>query len=171
MLKPSILFILILCISGYQLLDKIHHQRYKLKRSSGYHTFFKSATVGILLFLATSVLFAITHKLSEIPYVGFELPIGFWFLESLFPDSDITRWEGTLCEIGIIMLVASRFSTKFLYADENKKVEYYMNSFQQDPESPEFTRLFFMSLEYGLPILFTMSDRKVYIGYLMEVHA
>jgi len=41
----------------------------------------------------------------------------------------------------------------------------------EDSESPEYTSLFFRSYEYGLPILFTMSDRKVYIGYVPVIHA
>ncbi|MEZ9060100.1 hypothetical protein [Vibrio pelagius] len=42
--------------------------------------------------------------------------------------------------------------------------------FAQDKGAPEFNQLFYKSLESGLPILFTMSDRKVFIGYITEMH-
>ncbi len=47
----------------------------------------------------------------------------------------------------------------------------FLEEFAQDGESPEYTQLFFRSYEYGLPILFTLSDNKVYIGYVTEIHA
>ncbi|MDG2881785.1 hypothetical protein P7M59_28240, partial [Vibrio parahaemolyticus] len=45
-----------------------------------------------------------------------------------------------------------------------------LSSYENDPESSEFTELFFRSLEFGLPILFTMSDRKVFIGYITSMN-
>ncbi|HHY0612745.1 hypothetical protein JL830_25245 [Vibrio parahaemolyticus] len=43
------------------------------------------------------------------------------------------------------------------------------DEFLSDVESPEFSRLIKKASELSLPILFTMSDRKVYVGYPYEI--
>ncbi|KLN65714.1 MULTISPECIES: hypothetical protein [Vibrio] len=46
-----------------------------------------------------------------------------------------------------------------------KRRESISKSYLKDSESTELSRLLAMSLEHRLPILFTMSDNKVFIGY------
>lgn len=169
MIKPSVFFVLILCISGYQLLNSWHRYHYELRRSSGYHTFLKSATAGLVLFSAISLLYLLSGLLAE--QYGLSVTIGEWALNKVFPSTDFDATEGTLFEVAIWMIIVSYFFQKLMYATDDDRNKLFMGKFANDPESPEYTRLFFRSLEFGLPILFTMSDRKVYIGYVVEVHA
>ncbi|GLO63830.1 hypothetical protein MACH09_43380 [Vibrio sp. MACH09] len=169
MIKPSVLFVLILCIAGYQLLTKLHSHHYDLKRSNGYHTFLKSAAAGLILFFLVSVIYAIGGHFSNMYHI--KINIGEWFLVKVFPATKFSSTDGTLLEIAVWMLSISYLVPKAIYKSESEKREMYIHKFSKDPESPEFTQLFFRSLEFGLPILFTLSDRKVYIGYVIEVHA
>ncbi|MEZ9590965.1 hypothetical protein AB4302_08350 [Vibrio breoganii] len=60
--------------------------------------------------------------------------------------------------------------TIYYRGDEEAFLEALLQEYENDPESSEFTELFFRSLEFGLPILFTMSDRKVFIGYITQIN-
>ncbi|EGQ9275679.1 hypothetical protein M5238_004664 [Vibrio vulnificus] len=169
MIKPSVLFVLVLCISGYQLLTKLHSYHYDLKRSSGYHTFLKSATAGLVLFVFFALLYAIACAFAD--HYGFSVSVGEWLLNKSFPSHEFSQTEGHLLEIAVWMLLLSYSLPKFVYRSDNERAEMFTNKFAKDPQSPEYTQLFFRSVEFGLPILFTMSDRKVYIGYVIEIYA
>lgn len=169
MIKPSVLFVLVLCISGYQLLSNLHSHHYDLKRSSGYHTFLKSATAGLVLFVFFGLLYAIGGELAA--SYSFSVPVGEWFLEKAFPSTEFSQTDGHLLEISTLMLLLSYSIPKIVYPSDDERRRMYRNKFVRDPLSPEYTQLFWRSMKYGLPILFTMSDRKVYIGYVIEIHA
>ncbi|HBC3454430.1 TPA: hypothetical protein KDY47_003283 [Vibrio parahaemolyticus] len=169
MIKPSVLFVLVMCISGYQLLTRLHSHHYDLKRSNGYHTFLKSATAGLVLFVFFGVLYAIGGSLAE--RYSFSVPVGEWFLKKAFPSTNFDETEGHLLEIAALMILLSFSIPKFIYPSENDRRVMFTNKFARDPLSPEYTQLFWRSMQCGLPILFTMSDRKVYIGYVIEIHA
>lgn len=158
-----------MCISGYQLLTRLHSHHYDLKRSNGYHTFLKSATAGLVLFVFFGVLYAIGGSLAD--RYSFSVPIGEWFLKKAFPSTNFDETEGHLLEIAALMILLSFSIPKFIYPSENDRRVMFTNKFARDPLSPEYTQLFWRSMQCGLPILFTMSDRKVYIGYVIEIHA
>ncbi|HHX8390724.1 MULTISPECIES: hypothetical protein [Vibrio harveyi group] len=169
MIKPSVLFVLVLCISGYQLLNNLHSHHYDLKRSSGYHTFLKSAAAGLVLFVFFGFLYAIAGEFAD--RFSFSVRVGEWFLSKIFPSNEFSPTEGNLLEIASWMLLLSYTIPKFIYRSDIERARLFRDYFASEPLSPEYTQLFFRSVEYGLPILFTMSDRKVYIGYVIEIHA
>lgn len=74
-----------------------------------------------------------------------------------------------VCAITVFLCLATPVA--FYKGSLDEQYNCFLEEFAQDGESPEFTQLFFRSYEYGLPILFTMSDGKVYIGYVTEIYA
>ncbi|MCG6267994.1 hypothetical protein [Vibrio furnissii] len=76
-----------------------------------------------------------------------------------------------LTDVALIALGLSLIIPVMLY--KGNQEEFYaslLDEYEVDPENSEFTELFFRSLSFGLPILFTMSDRKVFIGYITSVN-
>lgn len=82
-----------------------------------------------------------------------------------------SREVTALFDLGALTLLISMFTPFAIYKNQSNQYLSFLNEFSQDSESPEFTKLCFKSFEYGLPVLFTMCDRKVYIGYVPEIHA
>lgn len=168
MIKPSVVFILILCIAGYNFLSKIPEYNLKLQRSNGYHTFLLSAGGGLLLFAVSCVLYVICFKLAN--FVGVYPSLGKYLLLDIFL-CDATKAEIALFDISSFSLLFSFLIPRYYWGNKTERRMRQLVHFSGDSESPEFTQLFFRSLRFGVPILFTMSDRKVYIGYITEVHA
>ncbi|MCG9790658.1 hypothetical protein L1D61_26370 [Vibrio mediterranei] len=168
--KPtSLLFILVLCIAGYYLLNKVHRFHYSLKRSSGYHTFLSSATAGLTVCAFAVVVYAITDFVMR--KIGWYFSLGDIVLNNVL-NYNATANSVALFDVCIITIVMCLTAPVVLYSFSLERQYYcFLEEFAQDGESPEFTQLFFRSYEFGLPILFTMSDRKIYIGYVTEIHS
>ncbi len=168
--KPtSLLFILILCVAGYHLLNKIHRSHYGLKRSNGYHTFLTSMAAGLLVCGVAVLIYAIFDILL--------CSLGkYWSLGNIVLN-DILKFDAdqktiALFDVSAITVFICGAFPVFLYKFSlDHQFECFLEEFAQDGESPEFTQLFFRSFQFGLPILFTMSDRKIYIGYVTEIYA
>lgn len=199
MVKPTILFLLILGISGYLLLDGLSSHHFKLKRTNGYHTFFKSTAYGLILFIVASIVHVVIQWLGSVLNITFDL--GNWILSNSIIEKP-SRSETAFFNISLISLLFGFFTPKVhnlflsynIYGVVFKKVTFHseikklcikhkeiMNKlkfhkenelrdeFLSDVESPEFSRLIKKASELSLPILFTMSDRKVYVGYPYEI--
>ena len=168
--KPtSLLFILILCVAGYNLLNKHHRFHYSLKRSNGYHTFLSSATAGFTLCTVAVIVYAIFDYIFT--KMNFYFSLGDFVLNNILdygsPNSSIVIFD--ICAISITFSIIAPLAIYKLSLE--KQYSCFLEEFAQDGESPEFTQLFFRSYEFGLPVLFTMSDKKVYIGYVQEIHS
>lgn len=165
----SIFFVLIICIAGYYLLNNIHRTHYSLKRSNGYHTFLSSATAGIAIYGCSIAVYAVADCLFDL--FNWHFSLGDIVLNKIL-RFDATNKSTTLFDVCAITVVICVVYPLYLYKfkPENKRLD-FLEEFAQDGESPEFTQLFFRSYEFGLPILFTMSDRKIYIGYVTEIHS
>lgn len=165
MIKPTVLFVFILGIAGYNVLRNIHKTHYVLKRSSGYHTFFSSSSAGILLFAIASIIYfwlvSLGYNYTE------QNSLGKLFLEKTF-SREFNMELVSLFEISFLVLVLSQLLPFLFYLPLDKK-SLLRQEFLQDAESPEFTRLFYQSSLTGVPVLFTLSDRKIYIGYIYEI--
>jgi len=167
--KPTSFFIiLILCIAGYYLLTNIHKFRYGFKRSNGYHTFLTSAGAGLIATAVAMIVYWIISWLFDA--ISFHFSLGDIVLSGLFNGSP-TQADITTFDIGCLTLFLSLLAPTIYYGNQENQYEHFFVAFSSDCESPEYTQLFFRSYQYGLPILFTMSDRKVYIGYVAEIHA
>ena len=165
MIKPTVLIVFVLGIAGYNLLRNIHKTHYMLQRSSGYHTFFSSSASGLLLGFVASLLY---YWLISLGYnSNIDNSVGKLFLDRAFmTDFDI----GTVAmfEISFLTLILSQVLPWLVYLPFDKNA-LLREEFFSDAESPEFTKLFYRSSLTGVPVLFTLSDRKVYIGYIYEV--
>lgn len=206
MIKPTVLLIFVLGIAGYLYLDCSHKHHFELRRSSGYHTFFKSTAYGLFFFAISSVIYLALFKLGTSLEVQFDL--GAFILNEAFQLTS-SRHNAALLDISLITLSLSFLYPRIKYFkklirerkrrlefeyseishDSNLwsktykifkawktevrtiRQEYLQRAFVNDAESPEFSRLVGRSWDYGLPILFTMNDRKVYIGYVYEFAA
>ncbi|WP_116645074.1 hypothetical protein [Salinivibrio sp. HTSP] len=165
MIKPTVLIVFILGIAGYNLLRNIHKTHYVLKRSNGYHTFFSSSSAGIILFVIATLLYFWLIKLGY--NYNPDNSLGKSLLETTF-SQEFTPEFISLIEISALTLLLSQAIPWFFYLPLDKK-EMLRREFLRDAESPEFTRLFYQSSLTGIPVLFTLSDRKVYIGYIYEI--
>ncbi|PKF48774.1 hypothetical protein [Enterovibrio nigricans] len=168
--KPtSLLFILVLCLAGYYLLNKLHRFHYPLKRSNGYHTFLSSATAGFAVCGVAIVVYAIAD--CGLRALNWHFSLGDIVLNNILaydaPSNSVSLFD--VCAITVILCLA--IPVVFYRFSIDRQYICFLEEFAQDGESPEFTQLFFRSYEYGLPILFTMSDRKIYIGYVTEIHS
>tara|TARA_R100000365_G_C2745568_1_gene74460 strand:- start:1679 stop:2416 length:738 start_codon:yes stop_codon:yes gene_type:complete len=170
LLKTNLFVGLVVLIAGYLICSRLHLKRYQLKHSSGYHTFLLSAGAGLLVFFITYLLrlplviwgpdFSLVGKLIEIGLPAVDVDVGVVFL----------------IEISLAMLIFSAFGPPFLYLltdslTQYNKDELFMGAFLEQGDNPEFTALLISSHQYGLPIIFTLSDRKVYIGYPVNIKA
>lgn len=165
MIKPTVLVVFIIGIAGYNFLRNIHKTHYMLKRSSGYHTFFSSSSAGILLFIISSFLY---YWLVSLGYnYSSSSSLGKLILDTTF-STNFSPKSVAMAEISVITLLLSQLLPAIYYFPIDRK-KLMRREFLQDAESPEFTRLFYRSSLTGIPILFTMSDRKVYIGYIYEM--
>lgn len=170
MVKPtSAWLILVLCIAGYVFFNALPHTKYKLKRTNGYHTFLFSAGGGLLLFCISGALFAIGVCVAH--FVPIQISLGEWFLNDILL-CDASYPTIALFDMAATTLILARFIPLLITGlTKAKQFDIYTQFWYSDPETPEFTKLFFKSLEFGRPILFTMSDSKVYIGYVYEIYA
>ncbi|EPE6900349.1 MULTISPECIES: hypothetical protein [Vibrio] len=199
MVKPTILFLLILGISGYLFLDGLSSHHFKLKRTNGYHTFFKSTAYGLIIFIAASIVHVVIQWLGSVLNIGFDL--GNWMLSNSIIEKPNSS-ETAFLNISLISLLFGFFAPKIhnLFLSYNiygvilnklilhnrirnlcvkhreimNKLKIHKENelryeFLSDVESPEFSRLIKKASELSLPILFTMSDRKVYVGYPWEI--
>lgn len=169
MIKPSVLVIFVLCLSGYLYLKTNPKTAVKLSRTSGYHTFFWSAAWGVGMGVRAVFIYYIGILLYEL--TGFSFSLGNFFLNTIL-KCDASYTYLAMFDLSVVAVFLGYFLPAFSYGFKNEiKMERQIGWLREDTESPEFTQLFFKSFEYGLPILFTMSDRKVYIGYVMEIHS
>ena len=168
MIKPTILLLLVFGVSGYSLLNHYHKTHFPLHRSNGYHTFFKSTSVGLFAFLISAFIFLLISEVATLCDINVDL--GHWFLTEVLLFSHVEKHWVAIVDISTITFFMSIVLPWLIYKlfDREHLLE---DEFLKDADSPEFSRLFHRSNKTGLPILFTMSDRKVYIGYIYEIQA
>ncbi|GLS83245.1 hypothetical protein [Paraferrimonas haliotis] len=169
MVSPYILIILIICVVGFFALF-FHPAGYRtLAKLSGYQSFFLCALTGMCLVLLGTLLYLPfgkgAHLFAEWAFCVSWRPFDALF-EKAYPTAAIPSWIGTFAEVAVLSCVIALVFIPKKASDRKKaKVKALLN----DSESPEFLELINDSNEFGLPILFTLSDRKVYIGYVFGV--
>lgn len=168
MIKPTVLLLFVLGISGYSILTNWHKTHFSLHRSNGYHTFFKSTSVGLIVFVISSILYYLAITLGN--YFELNYDLGHWVLINVFQLKELDKSTVALFDISMTTLCLG-VVIPLIYYLFNDKTSLYVEEFLTDADSPDFSRLFGHSIKKGLPILFTMSDKKVYIGYIYEVQA
>ncbi|MCF2861467.1 hypothetical protein ABMY44_04760 [Pseudoalteromonas sp. Cnat2-41] len=168
MIKPTVLLLLVFGICGYLILSQNYKTRFSYLRSSGYHTFFWSTSVGLVLFIVSAFVFWCAIQVATCFDIKFDF--GRWLLNSAFQVYDVESETVATFNISAISLALSGLyaSVKFFMPGRTEKLK---KEFVKDADSPELTRLFGFSSHTGIPVLFTMSDRKVFCGYIYEMQA
>lgn len=177
MIKPTILLILLMSVTGYIFCKTFHVTTLKFSKSSGYHTFLNSASFGGGLFIFSFIIFWLLTLWSN---------AGLWHLSitsilihavnDVLPNMYVPLFYIHIIQISIIALLFALLLPKFLiwYAawlsgkSESLIRRYTYKKIANTDDSPEFTSITFKSWETGLPVAFTMSNRKVYIGVIIE---
>lgn len=189
LIKPTFLLVFFIGMAGYHYLENLHTKHYQLKRSSGNHTFFLISAYGLVFFGVAVLLYGLFLLAGKA--LGIESSFGHLILCWVFSLEEDNS-NAAAIDVALIAVCLS-ISTKYyhygpnikeffsgngysfksvcLYRQETfkKQASEFKNAFLNDPESPEFTRTIRDSLQTRLPILFTMSDNKVYVGYIYEV--
>ncbi|MEX1198172.1 MAG: hypothetical protein WEB57_09955 [Pseudohongiellaceae bacterium] len=170
MIPTNILFVLVLLVAGYLFCTLFHRTHWALARSSGYHTFLLAAVTGFLI-LATVFLIRI-----PIVIFGPDFNLTQSIIATALADIPIASSTIVFIELAagsILLAVATPYlfyglAWTFSGATRHGMLE---GTFVNSPGTPEFTSLIYSSFSQGLPVLFTLSDGKVFIGYPMSVRA
>jgi len=176
MIQPTVLVTLAITIIGYIFCDRCHITTHKFRKSNGYHTFLNSAGYGILILFFSTIIFWLITCLAERGWLIFSVT-GFTHsvLASTLPDVYIPTYSIHFIQIALIGLVISFTLPKILLhlaARLNKVsvqdvIEASFKKIASTDDSPEFSTIYYQSWDHGLPIAFTMKNRKVYIGYIV----
>ncbi|MEJ6476787.1 hypothetical protein [Pseudoalteromonas piscicida] len=171
MIKPTVLLVLLVTIVGYVFCIRCHLTNPKFSKSNGYHTFLNSAVWGaILMIVATVILYY---------FNCFDNQTGFFtngimtILRTVFPQVYFPQYGINLTQIALSALALS-FLIPFLLMSIAMRIARGPRQYVQalafkkiahTDDSPEFTNILYQCWDIGLPIAFTLSNGKVYIGY------
>ncbi|MDK2597934.1 hypothetical protein [Pseudoalteromonas obscura] len=169
MIKPTVILILLFTVAGSIFLKRYPRTTVKYTTSEGYHTFIMASFAGIVLYSVAYIL-----------VTAFTLvwPVGAFYIGSLFKSfvsvlmPSVSDEVLNLASVSIIAFLLARFIPRWQIKRELKKgkdpfVDAWIDDAYGD-KTPEFTSLAFKSSRLGLPIAFTLSNKKVYIGFPLE---
>nr|WP_319554753.1 hypothetical protein [uncultured Vibrio sp.] len=169
MIRPtSLLLILVICVVGYYYLNSNPKTASKLERTEGYHTFLWSVGEGIVIFLRALAIYCILKIFCDL--FDWYPSISHWVLIDIL-GTQASYNDILSVDISLIAALLAYLTPRISYGfSQNEFKSQLYGWFAQDKGAPEFNQLFYKSLQSGLPILLTMSDRKVFIGYITEMH-
>lgn len=152
--------LLIPLIAGYAFSLTWDGSRYFAVREEGYRLYFRTAFYGLLLFVAAGLihLYLISHFDGYLPYFGNVLVA---FVDT---DSAVTNNQTTLLSLAIITLMLGLFSGHLLNTlPYSKQILLYTATSNDD-----FEQLVLRSVRKSMPLCVTMSNKKVYVGYVIR---
>ena len=166
MTHENVLLVLILLVSGYLFCINVHTLRWRTLRSNGYHTFLISASWGIMVIALTYI----TRLLLNLTTPQFSIVQQILWLGT--PNIDFSIQTIVLLELTfgsiifatMIPWMTYKLSGKFGY-DRHRL---FQGAFISAQGGPEYSSLLLSSMETGVPVFLTMSDRKVFVGYPIE---
>ncbi|KAF7781252.1 hypothetical protein PRUB_b0409 [Pseudoalteromonas rubra] len=179
MIKPTVILVLVFTIVGYIFCQRHYVTKPTFQKTSGYHTFILSASWGFALYMVAIFIFGISAwvlELSGFPQ-GVIAPTLKHTVELLFPGLIFPSYSIHCILISAIALILSVFGPNMILnitakqknvtPEDLKNAVYFSLSGTDD--TPEFTGILHNSMLKGLPIAFTLSNRKVYIGYVINL--
>ncbi|QPB84186.1 hypothetical protein CWC22_014780 [Pseudoalteromonas rubra] len=174
MIKPTVLLILFFLVSGNRFLSNYPTTVVKYEKSEGYHTFILAAVAGVLLHIVSFIILTVfTLCFPSLAYsIGFEFKK---FVEVLMPSIASNAEILNMVSVSGVAFVLAGLAPAIiikLYALANRNL--ILEAWQKDAtgdKTPEFLSLAFSSASLGLPVAFTMKNRKVYIGYIIRTSA
>lgn len=166
MIKPTVIFILVITIAGHLFCNRTYFTLTDYKKSQGYHTFLLAASWGLGLFCVSFIITSISGLSSWGKLFGSWFKL---FLEILLPNIGDSPSEVNLLAVYLITLFLSYIIPKGIKigVPRDRLFETWKLAAKKD-STPEFSSIMFSSWEKGLPIAFTLSNNKVYIGYVVE---
>ncbi|MBD1583484.1 hypothetical protein [Pseudoalteromonas sp. S16_S37] len=171
MIKPTVLLILLFTASGSLFLSRFPPTIVEYKNSSGYHTFIMAAFAGMILFGLTY------GAVTLLVYAEFAISIGSWFAKfmgKLLPTVSSSHETLNLISVSLLTLILAAILPsiyKFAFFIVTRGNDPYLYQWRKDADrgdTHECLSLIFNSLDLELPIAFTLSNRKVYIGYVIK---
>ncbi|PMO51669.1 hypothetical protein BCT08_22350 [Vibrio splendidus] len=124
--------------------------------------------MGLLLFVLATFVYIVSDCV--LTALGHYFSLGDIVLNSVF-QSNPSLTSIVLFDVVAICGPLTFIIIRIATGNSEKRKQYFLKAFSEDSESTEFTKLFFHSYQKGEPILFTMSDHKIYIGFPTEIHA
>lgn len=174
MIKPTVLIVLLISIVGYIFCKNSHFISPKFNKSNGYHTFLLSACCGSGVFVFSFIVYWLCHSGPNNEFfVGFLSSTLTDMLNVLAPSVQVSFWLLNFIQISIIAILLAFGIPWFLLVlamliSKSTPAEVLYGAFSKIADTDdlsEFSSLFFLSNETGIPIAFTLSNKKVYIGY------
>lgn len=170
MIKPTVLLILLLTVSGSLFLSRFPATLVKYSNSSGYHTFIMAAFAGIFFFVISYILTTLTAATAFAQNVGRDFSE---FVSILLPALSADASSLNLISVSILSMLLAYFSPIIIIMFLTKvlKKDPILEAWEQDArqkDTPEFTSLFFNAVKLEMPIAFTLDNRKVYVGYVID---
>ncbi|KZN53296.1 hypothetical protein [Pseudoalteromonas luteoviolacea] len=179
MLKPTVILVLTFTIIGYIFCSRNYLTKPTFRKTSGYHTFILSAAWGIGLWLVSALLFGLTTLVFFLLSweSGLIAPLLTHFIQVIFPNLYVPLYAIHSFQISIIALflalkgpsIILHFVAKMTGESEDNVANAVYYSLSATDDTPEFTQITTRSMTVGLPIAFTLSNSKVYIGYPTEI--
>lgn len=142
-------------VAGYVFIQHYEVLRYKVAREDGHKLYFRSAFWGIPVTLATTLLLTLLAKAV--------LSIDSWqSLQRLFLNFTDSKKE---------LLIAGLVSSPIMAVGYAKLFNLFTNRdkhFQEALKENEFEMLLVTSTYRGMPVMVSMDDRKVYVGFIYK---
>lgn len=158
----SALLIVGLVVVGYVFASQLFWLRYRLRLTQGYHTFLFTAAFSVIPIAVALPLISVVPE-----------PIGVegisWLIDSSFSFGVGTGVPEVLTLLVYSLMVAVVLPALAhwifcLVTGIDKDLLKVCAMYTAEP-SPLMVNLLFSSIDRGLPIAFTLKDRKVYVGY------
>lgn len=167
MIRLSVLLVLLMVLAGY-IYNSAPWKKYELEQSVGAHTTLICAVSGLMMFFL-SACFIMACK-----FMGYDSQLIKFSADLLFPYpeafSDVTL---AAIEIGLLAVGLAKIIPIFIlwFLDDGKvsATDLACDAFRNSSTKSEFAEILFESLSAGMPVLFTMKDKKVYVGYPVEL--
>lgn len=151
-------FLIIPLVAGYSFANSWHHSRYRITRSNGYNLYFSAALYGIamLIMAALTLLYLISRDAGFVGYIN--SVAGFFHV---YPNAE--HYELRLGALLVITLLYGVLGGHFLNIFTGSQWPY-----KRAIKNADFERLVLRAMERSLPMLVTLENGKVYVGYAIR---
>ncbi len=152
-------FILIPLIAGYAFADSWHGARYRIARSTGYSLYFSAALYGVALLImgGLTLLLLVGWEAGFLRYLRTVLGV---FKISAEPAA----MEVHVLALLLLTLLLGLFGGHALNLVPGSS-KYFL---RRAIENSDFERLVLRGMERSLPMLVTLDNGKVYVGYVIR---
>lgn len=152
-------FLIIPLIAGYAFADSWHGARYRIARSTGYSLYFSAALYGVALLVMGGLLLLLLVG-SEAGFLRYLHTVLGFFKVSAAPAA----MEVYMAAVLLLTLFLGLFGGHALNLFPGSS-KYFL---RKAIENSDFERLVLRAIERSLPMLVTLDNGKVYVGYVIR---